>query len=83
MPIYEYRCEACGNVNEMLVFPNQPEVKCPSCGSEDLTKLISSSSSFTGSQGSRLPGPGDTSCCGFSPGEAPNCAGPGSCCGKV
>ncbi|MDL1959446.1 MAG: zinc ribbon domain-containing protein [Deltaproteobacteria bacterium] len=83
MPIYEYRCEACGNIIEMLVFSSQSEVKCPSCGSKNLTKLISSSSSFTGSYGSRLPGPNDTACCGFRPGDAPNCSGPGSCCGKA
>jgi hypothetical protein len=29
-----------------------------------------------------MPGLGDTACCGSSPGQASNCAGPGSCCGR-
>lgn len=83
MPIYEYLCKVCGNISEILVFPNQSEIKCPSCGSGDLTKLMSPSSSFNGSRISKFPGPKDTACCGLTPGEAPNCSGPGSCCGKA
>jgi hypothetical protein len=29
----------------------------------------------------RMPGLGDTACCGKAPSEA-GCAGPGSCCGR-
>ncbi len=82
MPIYEYRCMKCGKTCEMLIFSGQDEVTCPSCGSNDLTKLMSATSSLTGSEGHRLPGPGDTGCCGSRPGQAEGCAGPGSCCGK-
>jgi putative FmdB family regulatory protein len=43
MPIYEYRCEACGNVFEKLVRNSQetPDA-CPGCGSESFKKLFSS-----------------------------------------
>ena len=85
MPIYEYRCDECGSVNEMLVFStSQGEVACPQCGSNRMTKLMSATSSLTGQQQDhRLPGPGDTGCCGSRPGEAQGCAGPGSCCGRA
>jgi hypothetical protein len=46
-----------------------------------LKKLVSAHSSMSGPHKNRMPGLGDTSCCGSSPGEA-GCAGPGSCCGK-
>ncbi len=84
MPIYEYRCDECGKVNEVLVFSsNINEVTCPACGSVRMTKLMSATSSITGQPGHHLPGPGDTACCGSRPGEAQGCAGPGSCCGRA
>ncbi len=82
MPIYEYWCKDCGATNEILVFSTQNVVACPSCGSKNLEKLMSVTSSLTGSQGHHLPGPKDTACCGSRPGEAAGCAGPGSCCGR-
>ncbi len=40
MPIYEYRCEACGHEFETLVLgKTQPE--CLSCQSQDLVRLMS------------------------------------------
>jgi putative FmdB family regulatory protein len=84
MPIYEYKCLDCGKVSEILVFSSGPEVSCPECGSLSMEKLMSATSSLTGKSGTgRLPGPGDTACCGSRPGEAAGCAGPGSCCGKI
>jgi hypothetical protein len=41
---------------------------------------LSAHSSFSGASRHALPGPGDTACCGSTPGHA-GCAGPGSCCG--
>ena len=43
MPIYEYKCDACGEVQEVLHKSTQTvePVKCSKCGSEDLTRLIS------------------------------------------
>ena len=44
MPIYEYKCNQCGNVFEQLVF-SCDEVNtycCPSCGKDDTCKLMSS-----------------------------------------
>ena len=42
MPIYEYRCSACGHELESLQkFSDAPLVTCPSCGEETLIKLVS------------------------------------------
>lgn len=42
MPIYEYRCGACGLEKEFLQKLNDPVLtKCPECGKETLVKLLS------------------------------------------
>lgn len=80
MPLFEFLCAECGAESEVLILGSD-EARCPSCGSLRMKKLLSAHSSYSGGSASRLPGPGDRSCCGSSPAEA-GCAGPGSCCGK-
>ncbi|MBM3367050.1 MAG: zinc ribbon domain-containing protein [Betaproteobacteria bacterium] len=42
MPIYEYRCEACGHLEEFLQKVSEPPLaKCPSCGKKKFRKLLS------------------------------------------
>jgi putative FmdB family regulatory protein len=42
MPIYEYRCGACGHKLEALQkFADAPLTDCPVCGKSRLTKLVS------------------------------------------
>ena len=42
MPIYEYRCEACGHQKEVLQkMADAPLTTCPSCGKESFNKLLS------------------------------------------
>ena len=41
MPLFEYRCEKCGEEFEFLERHSSPKASCPSCGSEKLEKLIS------------------------------------------
>jgi len=42
MPIYEYRCTACGHELEALQrFSDNPLVTCPACSKETLNKLLS------------------------------------------
>ena len=42
MPIYEYRCTACGHELEALQkITESPLTSCPSCRAETLTKLVS------------------------------------------
>jgi len=81
MPIYEVKCRACGKTGEVLMVSGRDQMVCPSCGSNQTTKLMSATSSLTGRESQNLPGPRDTSCCGNTPMQA-GCAGPGSCCGK-
>ena len=81
MPIYEVVCDDCGRRGEVLVSAHDAPLNCPHCGSDRARKLMSATSSRTGRSGQSLPGPGDTTCCGGSPGQG-GCAGPGSCCGR-
>lgn len=45
MPIYEYGCENCGKVDEVLQsISDEPLKECRFCGSKSVKKLISRSS---------------------------------------
>ena len=42
MPFYEYQCRHCGHQTEVLQKVSDPPLrKCPACGRNGLTKLIS------------------------------------------
>jgi putative FmdB family regulatory protein len=42
MPIYEYRCEACGHeLEQMQKISDPPLTECPACGQPQLRKKIS------------------------------------------
>jgi putative FmdB family regulatory protein len=81
MPLFDYLCLDCGQVSEVLISTSDVLPQCENCSSSNLKKLLSAPSSLSGTTRRDLPGPGDTSCCGSTPGLA-GCAGPGSCCGK-
>lgn len=82
MPLFEFLCMQCGQMSEVLVTSADEQVSCNHCGSGKLKKMLSAPSTLSGVSKSKVPGPGDTSCCGSSPATA-GCAGPGSCCGKM
>lgn len=43
MPLYEYRCEKCGQTCELLMRnSNDTPEACPKCGAASLTKIMSS-----------------------------------------
>jgi putative FmdB family regulatory protein len=46
MPIHDYQCRRCKRRSELLVMPRQTPV-CPTCGSEDLLQLFSTSASVS------------------------------------
>lgn len=81
MPLFDYLCLDCGERSELLITRSGEQAQCQACGSNNLNKLLSAHSSMSGPSKSRVPGPGDTACCGSTPSQA-SCAGPGSCCGK-
>ena len=60
MPIYEYRCEQCGERFDKLVPMSQAqtEQQCPSCGADRARKLMSSFAAAGVSSG----GGSDASC---------------------
>jgi putative FmdB family regulatory protein len=81
MPLFDYQCENCGKIVELLIKDLSDQPQCTYCGSFKLKKLISAHSSYSGTSQIRLPGAGDTGCCGSKIDQA-RCEGPGSCCGK-
>jgi putative FmdB family regulatory protein len=47
MPIYEFRCDACGHIFELLAMgsDDQSEACCPQCQGKDLSRVMSACSS--------------------------------------
>ncbi len=44
MPIYEYLCEGCGLISEVIQKVSDPSPRsCPECGSKKIAKLVSRS----------------------------------------
>lgn len=44
MPIYEYLCEGCGRISEVMQKMTDPAPRaCPECGSQDIARLVSRS----------------------------------------
>lgn len=50
MPIYEFRCNDCNHEFEEVFLPNlvrslnSETIECPSCGSADVTRILSAGS---------------------------------------
>jgi putative FmdB family regulatory protein len=71
MPIYEYRCDDCGERHERIVLSKSTAIECPKCASAKQTMQISvfaahgngakSSGGSSSSSGSSSSGGG---CCG-------------------
>jgi putative FmdB family regulatory protein len=53
MPIYEFRCTQCGNVQEFLLTGSseQIEMKCGACQGDELERVLSRVSFAMGSSG--------------------------------
>ena len=79
MPIYEYRCEACGAVSEYLVGLGEDEkIRCRVCGSDGMIRMLSAPP-YTLHSSARMPGP---TCCGREERcETPPCSD-GEACGR-
>ena len=63
MPIFEYRCEQCGNKFEAILFGEQ-KAECPSCHTGRLEPQLSTFSVSTKSSApAASAGCGQTNCC--------------------
>jgi len=85
MPIYEYRCNACGHELEALQkLSDEPLQDCPACDRPELTKLVSAAGFRLKGSGwyetDFKPGAGKESCAASSQDSAtPPCANGGGC----
>ncbi len=60
MPIFDFRCQECGGVSEILVRNNtNQDVRCPTCGSESMERLVTASYSVRTNSSSH-----GSTCCG-------------------
>ena len=41
MPLYEYKCLACGHQFELLILRASQPIGCPDCSSESVERLLS------------------------------------------
>ena len=41
MPLYEYKCQACGHRFEVLMLRESQTVECPQCAGQSVERLIS------------------------------------------
>jgi putative FmdB family regulatory protein len=76
MPIYDFKCQECGNVSEFLLSspPDNKKLACQSCGSQNLERLISAPTLLRNVTNS------GTTCCGRTERcETPPCSTGGQC----
>jgi len=82
MPIFEYVCKKCNNQFEELVFSQDEQAVCPSCGSTKTAKLMSccrgkmgggSDSDAALGQASAPSAPSGGGCAGCSGGSCSTC----------
>ncbi|MFQ5894535.1 MAG: zinc ribbon domain-containing protein [Nitrospinota bacterium] len=50
MPIYEFLCEACGEVFERITHGSPERPDCPACGSTDVSRQVSTFAARTSVQ---------------------------------
>lgn len=77
MPMFEYQCRQCGEIKEVLVFPESDEgaIICAHCGSPDMERILSAHTSPPA-----YSRPKGQTCCGREERcEAPPCSTGGSC----
>ena len=48
MPLYEFKCRTCGHTFEELIRnqADEAEAACPTCGTKDVQRLLSATSSL-------------------------------------
>ncbi len=77
MPIYDYKCDDCGQVSELLLpSVDTINVSCPDCGSIKTERLLSAS--YMIKMGS--PAPRSTGCGSADRCEMSSCSNGNACC---
>ncbi|MDQ5986679.1 MAG: hypothetical protein CSYNP_02410 [Syntrophus sp. SKADARSKE-3] len=70
MPIYEYQCKTCDQINEFIILGSENPLKCKKCGGKELVKLMSAHSKPFALRSRELPlsgaCSGDRNTCGMS-----------------
>jgi len=66
MPFYDLRCNSCeteSNVKATMAEKTENRIKCPQCGSTDMSTVYKSAPAYIKSSGDSAPTcPGSTSC---------------------
>ena len=70
MPIFEYKCEKCGNEFELIIFGGD-EPECPACGDKKPTKKMST---FGFSVGYKFKSSGSSGCAGCTSSDCSSCS---------
>lgn len=72
MPLYEYRCKACGEVFEKMVRWSEADRSpvCPNCQSQDTQKKMSQIAAFGSSTNGSSAATGSSSAAGSSCGSS-------------
>jgi putative FmdB family regulatory protein len=75
MPIYEFRCTRCGNIQEFLVSGSseQIEMKCKECRGDELERILSRVSYAMGASADNASSPSVTT----------KTCGPGKSCSTI
>ncbi len=76
MPVYDFRCQECGEVTELFLSVSSEDKKpiCQSCGSHNMERMISAPSIL------RNPVDSNATCCGRTERcETPPCSSGGKC----
>ena len=79
MPIYEYKCQDCGKISEIItsVARKNKDITCKNCGSKNVIKTISAPAQVTIADKSHAPS-NSQGCCGTTN----PCENPKRCCEK-
>lgn len=76
MPLYDYRCTACGEDFEHLQGISEPDPERSECCEAPVVRAMSTPADFRG----RFQAPGCSSCMeGDTPRDTPPCAAGGTC----
>ncbi len=73
MPLYEYRCEQCGNpfAQRRSIAERDAEIVCPNCAATRVVRLVSSFAAFSHGDGGSVTSLNASPCSG--------CASTGGC----